>query len=95
MKFTALQNLKTPKYQSDILEHSAVALNTGIEEYTRLIEFMRIPRSRKELQEFFGYKSRNYLKDKILTPLIAAGKIELTVPDKPKSPNQKYVWHRD
>ena len=95
VKFTALQNLKTPKYQSDILEHSAVELNTGIEEYTRLIEFMRIPRSRKELQEFLGYKSRNYLKDKILTPLIAAGKIELTVPDKPKSPNQKYVWHRD
>ncbi len=76
------------------LEHSAIKLNIGLEEYAKLISFLDTPRSRKELQEFFGYKSRDYLKYKVLAPLIAMGKIELTVPDKPKSPKQKYVWRK-
>lgn len=95
VKFVAFRRAKSSKIQNNGLQHSAIKLNIGIEEYTRLIEFMHIPRTRKELQEFLGYKSRNYLKEKILTPLIEDGKIDLTVPDKPRSPKQKYVWHRN
>lgn len=95
VKFVALQSSRALKLRNDVLKHLAIEVNVGIEEYTRLIEFMDVPRTRKELQEFLGYKSRNYLKDKILNPLIAAGKIDLTVLDKPKSPKQKYIWNKN
>lgn len=55
-----------------------------------IIEFCAVPRSRAELISFAG-KSRNYVMAKIIAPLLESGKIKLTMPDKPKSSNQKYV----
>ncbi|MBO5007827.1 MAG: putative DNA binding domain-containing protein [Clostridia bacterium] len=55
-----------------------------------IIEFCSVPRSRAELISFTG-KSRNYVMGQIVAPLIESGKIKLTIPDKPKSSNQKYV----
>lgn len=77
------------------LEHSAVQFDIDIKDYARLIEFLATPKSRKEIQEFFGYKSRDHLRKKILIPLIESGKIDLTIPDKPQSSKQRYVWHRN
>lgn len=55
-----------------------------------ILEFCSVPRSRTELIEFIG-KSRSYAMGKIIQPLIDSGKLKLTMPEKPKSPNQKYV----
>ena len=55
-----------------------------------IIEFCSIPRSRAELISFAG-KSRNYVMGQIVAPLVESGKLKLTMPDKPKSSNQKYV----
>lgn len=55
-----------------------------------IIEFCAIPRSRAELISFVG-KSRNYVMGQIIAPLVESGKLKLTIPDKPKSSNQKYV----
>lgn len=54
-----------------------------------IIAFCEIPRSRSELIEFMG-KSRNYV-FKLISPLVECGKLKLTMPDKPKSSNQRYV----
>ena len=54
-----------------------------------IIAFCEIPRSRSELIEFTG-KSRNYV-FKLISPLVECGKLKLTMPDKPKSSNQRYV----
>ena len=48
-------------------------------------------RSRKEMQEFCGIKSEKYFREKILTPMLAEGKVRRTIPDKPNSSKQKYV----
>lgn len=37
-----------------------------------------------------GLKHREYFRKDILEPLIASGKLELTEPDKPTSPKQRY-----
>lgn len=55
-----------------------------------IVEFCSIPRSRAELQKFTGF-SRYYTMAKIVQPLINSGKLIMTMPDKPKSVNQRYV----
>jgi ATP-dependent DNA helicase RecG len=55
----------------------------------RLLEFCRTPRSRKELINFTGL-SRFYMMSSLIKPLLESGKLKMTLPDKPKSKNQKY-----
>lgn len=55
-----------------------------------IIEFCSVPRTRAEIIAFTG-KSRTYTMTKLVQPLIDAGAIRLTLPEKPKSSKQKYV----
>lgn len=55
-----------------------------------LLEFCRAPRSRKEIAQFLGIKSVSYAMDRYVTPLLDAGKLEMTIPSKPKSTYQKF-----
>lgn len=55
-----------------------------------IIDFCSVPRSRAELISFAG-KSRNYVMGQIIAPLVESGRLKLTMPDKPKSSNQRYV----
>lgn len=55
-----------------------------------LVEFCATPRTRSEIVAFVG-KSKNYVMSQIVTPLVESGKLKMTIPEKPKSPNQKYV----
>lgn len=75
------------------LSLSVLEIHMNIEGYVALMDFLGKPRTRKELQEFCGYKSRDYFRSKIFLPLINAGKIEMTIPDKPQSSKQRYVRH--
>lgn len=59
-------------------------------EENNLIEFCRTPRSRKEIGEFLKIKSVAYAMKRYVQPLIESGKIKLTIPDTPKSTQQKY-----
>lgn len=55
-----------------------------------LAEFCSTPRTRDEIVAFFG-KSKNYVMSQIVSPLVKSGKLKMTMPEKPKSPNQKFV----
>ncbi len=55
-----------------------------------VVEFCSTPRTRSEIVAFVG-KSQNHVMSQIVTPLIKSGELKLTIPDKPKSSNQKYV----
>lgn len=57
----------------------------------KLIDFCSIPRSRKEMQEFLHLAGRNNFNDNYLKPLLATGRLKMTIPDKPNSPKQKYI----
>lgn len=56
----------------------------------RLIDYCKTPRTRNEMQEFLGINSRDHFRVNISNPLINKEILCLTIPDKPKSPNQKY-----
>lgn len=55
-----------------------------------VLDFCATPRTRAELEHFTGF-SRYYMMKEIITPLLDCGKLKMTIPDKPKSKNQKYV----
>ena len=82
------------KDDGESLQHSMVGIKLDIVDYARIMEYLEIPRSRKEIQEFCGYKSRDSFTKNILNPLLASGKVKLLLPDKPKSPKQKYVKNK-
>ena len=48
------------------------------------------PKSRSELQDAAGLKDRKHLRIAVLEPLLEAGWLEMTIPDKPRSSKQRY-----
>ena len=43
-----------------------------------------------EIMDNFGFESRTSFRRKYLNDLVENGKLKMTMPDKPKSKNQKY-----
>lgn len=56
-----------------------------------ILSFCRTPRSRRELADFLGLSSVSYAITQYVQPLVDAGKLRLTNPQKPKSTHQKYL----
>lgn len=55
-----------------------------------ILEFCRVPRSRQEIAEYVGIKTVFYVVQHYVKPLLESGRLALTIPEKPKSRNQKY-----
>jgi ATP-dependent DNA helicase RecG len=55
-----------------------------------LLQFCRTPRSRREIADYLGIKTLYYASAKYIQPLIDQGLLQMTIPDKPKSRNQRY-----
>lgn len=77
----------------NVLEHSAGKTDISLDLLARLREYLREPRTRAELQSFCEISSRDYFRNKILNPLIESKKVKLTIPDKPTSSKQRYMWN--
>ncbi len=58
--------------------------------YRAVVQFCSKPRSREELTAFTG-KSRYYTMSAIVQPLLRQGRLRMTLPEKPKSPKQRFV----
>ncbi len=55
-----------------------------------LLTFCRTPRSRQEIAAYLGVKTVFYAMQHYVRPLLEAGQLALTIPERPKSRNQKY-----
>ena len=56
----------------------------------KLVSTLTGEMGRSELQGLLSIKNRDYFRTDYLNPAISNGYIELTIPDKPNSQNQKY-----
>lgn len=72
-------------------EPSAPEGRESVHSESDLLGFCSVPRSRQEIAGFLGLKTSFYITRKYLQPLIDSGKLVMTIPDKPRSRNQKYV----
>lgn len=61
-----------------------------VENIDKLITFCAEMRSFGEILSFMGAADRTKFRRKYIYPLLESGILELTVPDKPNSRNQKY-----
>ena len=51
-------------------------------------------KSLKEIIEYFGYKNARGFREKYINPLMKESKLRQTIPDKPRSRNQKYIVNK-
>lgn len=58
--------------------------------YIDLISFCKMPKSRKEIGDYLGIKTVAFVTKEYIQPLVDKGKLKLTIPNKPRSKNQKY-----
>lgn len=56
-----------------------------------ILQYCKVGRTREELAQRFGFEAPSYFITTYIQPLLVAGKIKLSLPDKPKSKFQKYV----
>lgn len=70
--------------------HDAAHDNTH-DKQVKLIEFCSEPKTRDEMQTFISISNRSYFNKAYLKPLLESGQLKMTLPDKPKSKNQRYV----
>jgi len=57
----------------------------------KILELCEKPITLKNLQKAFDWKNRTKFKKKFVNPLLEEGLVKMTIPNKPTSPNQKYV----
>jgi ATP-dependent DNA helicase RecG len=88
--------IQTPEFQ-EISGSTVVTFRAAIgatpqvtPQVTAVLEAARRPRSREELQQSVGLKDRVHFLKAYLEPLLAAGWLEMTIPDKPRSRLQRY-----
>ena len=55
-----------------------------------ILEFCKEPKSVPEIMEKFSFGSRTSFRRNYLNVLVDDGRLKMTLPDKPKSKNQKY-----
>jgi len=56
-----------------------------------ILKYCSKPRTLKEIMVLLNLKHREHFLNEILNPLLEKEFLKRTIPDKPKSPNQKYV----
>jgi predicted HTH transcriptional regulator len=59
-------------------------------EVERLLAVMTGEMKRIEIQSALGLKHEDYFREAYLIPAVKAGFLEMTIPDKPRSPKQRY-----
>jgi ATP-dependent DNA helicase RecG len=63
----------------------------AVDYVSRILSFCKAPRSREEIAAEFGLQSTYYMVTRYLNPLIEQGKLKMTLPETPKSKNQRYI----
>ena len=71
--------------------HQDIELSTMSKQ---ILAFCTTPKFKKELAIFCRFKDLRNFTLKHINPLLEAGQLEMTIPDKPKSRNQKYITVR-
>lgn len=73
------------------LSHASTRTAIKLVQLQDILDFCTEPRTRRELQEFCGYRSPSRFREKVLGPLLEGGQLVRTIPDTPSSPNQRYI----
>ena len=88
------KNLSTEQVETvspDLSTEQVKPLTELSDKQKALLSYCDVPRSMAEMQKHVGAGSRGFFKDNHLAPLLNRSLMAMTIPDKPRSPNQQYV----
>lgn len=71
--------------------HVDTPVNTPDSKERCIVVFCATPKTKAEIAAHIGLTDLKYLQRAYLSPLVKEGQLQLTIPDKPTSRNQKYV----
>lgn len=69
---------------------ASMETSDAVESGKNLLEFCREPKTRQEIADYLNIETIFYAMQHYVQPLIVAGKLAMTMPEKPKSRNQKF-----
>ncbi len=79
------------KYLRLLNDGNDVHLGQSDQDMTKMIIiFCKEPHSAKEIMDYIKINGRSFFRRHYLNPMIKMGQLKMTIPDKPKSGNQKY-----
>lgn len=82
----------TVVFYNSYREMSGGSENIGLSSTEKaILTFLETPRSRKEIAEYLGVSTVVYAIKMYVEPMIEKGLVSMTMPEKPRSPKQKYV----
>lgn len=84
-------NGEYPELYPEKLEKNKKIQDKKIQNFNKILEICKEPKSIKKIMQELEYKSSPTLKRDYIKPLIESGKLKMTIPDKPTSRNQKYI----
>ena len=61
----------------------------------QILAFCNVERGKQEICSHLGYRNLTFFTRKYLTPLLQSGQLLMTLPDKPRSKNQKYITAKE
>lgn len=79
-----------PKAKDNQIIINGVVIKATKERVEEVINYCIEAKGIVEILDHVDLKSRDYVRKNILVPMLEADLLELTIPDKPKSPDQKY-----
>ena len=89
-KIEEIEQVKPNKIE----ETEQVKSNKLQDRMNMVLAFCNEPRSIKEIMEHIGLKHRPTFIENYLNPLLKQNKLKRTIPEKPKSRNQKYITNK-
>lgn len=93
-KITAFEVMVQPSLSLNLVtdgEKVTKSATKSTETMNEVLAFCEQPKSLTEIMAHLGLKHRNNTKSRYVDPLIENGFLEMTIPEKPNSRNQKYV----
>ncbi len=78
-------------YNTPVMGNDIMPLSVQLDPPKDLLEYCKLPRSRQEIADYLGVKTAFYAIQHYVKPLLETGELVMTIPDKPKSRNQRYV----
>ncbi len=93
-KITAFEVMVQPSLSLNLVtdgEKVTKSATKSTETMNEVLAFCKRPKSLTEIMAHLGLKHRNNAKSRYIDPLIENGFLEMTIPEKPNSRNQKYV----
>ncbi len=93
--FAEVSGAVTVAFQAEVVARAFSGDQAGTKlglsrDQVQVLELAVEPRTLPELMVPSGRSNRTKFRDQVLAPLLEAGLLERTIPDKPRSPNQRY-----